>query len=329
MLATTLGRLPGTDLRESLTAVRGELGHPHLGALPELDRGYASTRLARTITTLEGLTADGQAFGWRVREAESVESRAAASAFASDVNALADVVGEEGSGHRGGLVLSLTGPVSLAVALHLANGEALLSDHGARRELTESLATGLARTAARLREALDGEELLIRWCEPALEAALRAEVPTSSGYRTLRALPRGEAEAALARVAQATRDLGAGSVLDAAGAVPEPGLSRGFDGIAVRDPGERTSAWEPVAAAVERGTQVWLGLTPVGERDSAVPAARRAWRAWRELGLGAEGLGLIRVEESRPLAGLSPERAVGVLRRTAELAEGLHELSRE
>jgi hypothetical protein len=328
-LAGTRGELPGADLHESLLAVRGELGHPHLGALPELDRGYASTRLARTIAGLEGLHADGQASGWRLREVPSVESRAAASMLASDVNVLADVVGEEGSAHRGGLVLSLTGPVSLAAALRLANGEAVLSDHGARRDLAASLEAGLAGTVARLREALDGEDLLIRWCEPAAEAALNAEIPTSSGYRTLRALPRGEARSALDRIAEATRALGVESVLDAGGAAPDPGLSRQFDGVAVRDPGEATAAWEPLAADVERGKTVWLGTTPTRDGISPVPSVRRVWRLWRDLGLGPQALDRLRIEEGEPLTGIAPARATQVLGRSAAIAEGLHELSRE
>ena len=94
--AGTRGSLPGTDMPESLRMLRGELGDPHQGALPVLpETGWAGTRLARTVATLGGLSADLQAAGWRLRESPGREARTAAARLSSDVQALADAIGAD------------------------------------------------------------------------------------------------------------------------------------------------------------------------------------------------------------------------------------------
>ncbi|WP_129657885.1 uroporphyrinogen decarboxylase/cobalamine-independent methonine synthase family protein [Rothia uropygialis] len=330
IVASSRGRVSGTEFYESLVGVRGELGAPHLSPLPELpERGFAATRTARTIASLEELYADGQPFGWRLGARPSKESRAAASRLHSDINILADVVGSAGRGHRGHTVVTLTGPVSLAAELKLWNGEAVLSDHGARRELADSLCEGLGSLTQALRTAVDGEEVTIRWCEPDLGRALAGRIPTSSGYRTLRSIPRAEARNALAELAEAAHRHGVGSVIDVGGPVPDMEFGQFFDAVAARPHGRGAEEWERIAGAVDRGQSVWLGVTGSEARDQTVETIRSFWRTWRDLGLGAQELAKVTVEEEDDLSTVSPERGLTVQARSAAIAEGLLELSRE
>ncbi|WP_129359951.1 MULTISPECIES: uroporphyrinogen decarboxylase/cobalamine-independent methonine synthase family protein [Micrococcaceae] len=330
IVASSRGRVSGTEFYESLLGVRGELGAPHLSPLPELpERGFSATRTARTIASLEELYADGQPFGWRLGARPSKESRAAASQLHSDINILADVIGSAGRGHKGHTVVSLTGPVSLAAELKLRNGEAVLSDHGARRELADSLCEGLGSLTRALRTAVDGEGLTVRWCEPDLEQALAGQIPTSSGYRTLRSIPRAEVRNSLADIAEATQRHGVGSVIDVGGPVPDMEFGRFFDAIAARPHGRGADEWERIAGAVDRGQSAWLGVTGSGAQDQTVETIRSFWRTWRDLGLGAQDLAKVTIEEEDDLSTVSPERGLTVQTRSAAIAEGLLDLSRE
>lgn len=331
VLASTRAVLAGADLGNAMLTVRGELGAPHLGALPELlGRGFASTRLARTVAALEGLHADGRAFGWSLARVPSRESQMAEQALASDVNRWADVLGSEGTGHRGSTVLSLMGPVSLGVELKLPNGEAALSDRGALRDLAASLAAGLEGTLARLRAATDGEPVLLRLVEQELLRAQQARVPTSSGLRRLRALKEHEMLPLLEAVRAQAQELGVPVILDLGGPVPDPSLSRGFEAVAARPRGLGPQAWEALAARAEAGQELFLGLVPLRGAPGAVTGTvRELWQTWRDLGLDAGSLDAVRVEEETDLDGLDPSQARQAMARSAAVAEGLLELSRE
>lgn len=329
-LGVSAGYFSGSDFPEAFQAARGELGAPHLTPFPTLEeRGFAATRTARTISVMADLSADGQPFGWRVRETPSRESVAAESALRSDINVMADAIGAVGRGHRGHTVLSLTGPITLATELKLGNGESSISDHGARRDIAASLSEGIAGIVASLRTAVDGEDLTIRWCEPRMRDALEGKVPTSSGYRTMRAIPRAEARDALAAVARRTQDVGVGAVLDTGGSVPDVDFGRSFDAVTSRPVGRGAGEWEAIAGAVDRGQDVWLGIVPIGLRESTVDTVKSLWSTWRDLGLGSAEIGHMRVEERENLNSDSPAQAVTVLSRIAEVAEGITDLSLE
>lgn len=330
IVGTSRGRVAGTDFHEAVVGLRGELGDPHLMPFPELpERGFAATRTARTIATLEDLSADGQPFGWRLQSHPSKESRAASSRMSNDLNVLADVVGAEGAGHRGHTVVSLTGPVTLAADIRLTNGESVLSDHGARRELAASLCEGLGPLSKALRTAVDGEALTLRWCEPRLTQAMEGRVPTSSGYRTLRALPRAEVRGMMTDLAAASTGQRFATILDVDGPFPDLEFGQHFDAVAARPYGRGASEWEKIAGATDRGQQVCLAVTPIGSRDTTVETVRSFWSTWRDLGLGAKELEKVRIEEREDLSSLSPDQGLKILARNAAIAEALLEQSRE
>ena len=166
--ASGLGPFPTADMVDALHRVRGELGDPHLPFLPELPhRGWRATTLARTIATFDGLHAEGASYGWRLTHTgtASRESALAYATYESDINALADVVGQENS--RGGrsngnasggepiFKIQLTGVYTLAASIYLPSGERAISDPGATRDIRESLLAGLRDRLETLRQALD------------------------------------------------------------------------------------------------------------------------------------------------------------------------------
>ncbi len=330
--ATGLGPWPGEDPLEAARIIRGELGSPHLPFLAELPaRGVGSDALGRTASLLEELAVDVQPYGWRLVDRPGKDVRRAASALATDINVLADVVGtEEASAEE--IKVQLVGPLSLAAGLHLHNGERALVDYGARRDLAESLAAGVGGYLTRVAAAVPGARLVVQLDEPDIAAVLAGTIPTASGYRTLRAIPTAEAREAWRLVIEALRAAGAGEVVVAVPAIEapfEPILASGADGVAVPLKALTTRQWEHLAGTVEAGKRLWAGVLDVeGETlPKVADCVESVWRPWRQLGLPASSLRTLRVTPSAGLAGRTPAQATGVLGRLTQLADGLNQLA--
>lgn len=332
--ATALGPWPGEDPVEAARIIRGELGSPHLPFLAELpDRGVGSDALGRTAALLEGLAVDVQPYGWRLVDRPGRDHRRAASALSTDINILADIVGAEDA-PAAELKIQLRGPLSLAAGLHLHNGERALIDHGARRDLAASLAAGVGAHLRRITAAAPGARLVVQLDEPDIAAVMAGTIPTSSGYRTLRAVAGSEATESWRLVIEALRAAGAADVVVAVPEVEAPFdriLAAGADGIAVPLRALTSRQWEQLAGAVEAGKQLWAGALPVDDPAAALPAVPQAvetlWRPWRQLGLPAGSLGAVRVTPSGGLAGHTPSSATAVLTRLTQLADGLNQLA--
>ncbi|MFJ5860549.1 hypothetical protein ACIQCM_03930 [Pseudarthrobacter sp. NPDC092439] len=330
--ATGLGSWPGEDPLEAARIIRGELGRPHLPFLAELPaRGVGSDALGRTACLLEELAVDVQPYGWRLVDRPGKDLRRAASALSTDINILADVAGAEDV-PAAEIKIQLVGPLSLAAGLHLHNGERALLDYGARRDLAESLAAGVGRYLARVGAAVPGARLVVQLDEPDIAAILAGAIPTSSGYRTLRAVPGSEAREAWRVVTAALRAAGADEVVVAVPEIEAPFeqiLSAGADGIAVPVRALTFRQWEQLAGAVEAGHRLWLGALDVSgpQLQSTAAAVDSVWRPWRELGLRASGLASLRVTPSAGLAGHTPAQATAVLGRVTQVADGLNQLA--
>ncbi|GAB4099836.1 hypothetical protein [Sinomonas halotolerans] len=330
--ATALGDWPGTDPVEAAKAIRGELGTPHLPFLAELPaRGVGSDPVGRAASVLTGLWADVQPHGWRLTPRPGGDSRRAAAALASDLNALADVAGAEERSAEG-LHVRLLGPVSLMANLSLASGEKALLDHGARRDLADSFAEGLAGFLARVRAAVPGAALTVQIDEPDAARVLAGLVPTSSGYRTLRAVPVHEVRAAWASAVGALRAAGAETAVVHLPAWEAPfaaALEAGADALAVPAPDLTAGQWEALAGAVESGRGVWLGIVP----DDGAPGVRtgelaeRVVRPWRQLGLPFEALDAVRLTPVGGLSGCTPDEAVRRLARTVTVADAVNQIA--
>jgi methionine synthase II (cobalamin-independent) len=332
--ATALGPWPGDDPLEATRIVRGELGNPHLPFLVELpDRGVGSDALGRTASLLVDLAVDVQPHGWRIVDRPGKDLMRAKSALSTDINVLADVAGTEDSPARD-FKVHLRGPLSLAAGLHLHSGERALLDYGARRDIAASLAAGIGDLLARVGTAVPGARLVVQIDEPDIAAVLAGTIPTSSGYRTLRAVPGQEVTEAWRLVIDAARAAGAVETVIAVDEIEAPFdriLSSGADGIAVPLKARTSRQWEQLAGAVEAGKSLWAGVVAAGNPSAALPRVQEAvenvWRPWRQLGLPASSLGSIRVTPSEGLAGHTPSSATAVLTRLTQVADGLNQLA--
>ncbi|WP_285726252.1 hypothetical protein [Psychromicrobium xiongbiense] len=347
------GESGGGATGEVLEAIRiqlGELGAPHLPSLPLLPgRGPVADPIGRTAAMLVEMPVDLQSYGWRLTSREGSDGRRARNFLRSDVNALADVVGARESTVPD-LALHLVGPLTLAAGVHLPLGERALADPGARRDLAQSQRDGFPEQLRAVREATPGTRLTVVVDEPEAARALAGMIPTVSGYRSLRSVPRSEAQLLWREMRTALLNAGASEVCLA---VPLEVLAQareaGLDSVQV-DPAEGgahrwdPASWEPLAAWLDQGRQLTLrlpGMNSSGGRPSgARPAvgrlpggsgvaetARAFWRLWRELGLGAETLGALRLVEAGDLSLGTPAQAQAALGHSTAVAAALTELA--
>lgn len=320
MRAVGLGSMPGEDYPETVRTVLGVLDD--LVFVPELPaRGVQAGMLGRSLTLLDGLSADLQPAGWRLADAPGVDLRRAASLLAQDL----DVVEELSQGFVGTVKQQVTGPWTLAATVELQRGEKVLADHGARRDLAESLAIGVADHVAALRRRVPDAEVVLQLDEPALPAVLSAQVSTASGFGRYRTVDAPEADAALRRVVEAAHGAGATVVVHCCAADVPVALLRGtgadalsFDLALARTADGAADAW---AEAFDAGTDLWPGAFPSVDATVDAAAVRRRVEAWFDrLGFGEDAWhDRVVVTPSCGLAGATPGFARRVLTEAAAL----------
>jgi methionine synthase II (cobalamin-independent) len=309
-VASGVGSWPGTDAEEYAEAVRVVLGEvSDLPYLPELPaRGVAAAMVGRTLATIDDLGFDLQPAGWRLTDASGVDHRRARSLLAQDL----DQLEEQAQGFRGVLKVQLAGPWTLAATVERPRGDKVLADHGARRELAQALAEGVAGHLADVRRRVDARHVLVQLDEPGLGAVLSGSVPTASGFGKHRAVRPPEASEALEWVlaragaepwVHACAPATPWSLLRGAGA-------RGLSGdLAALDADDL----DAFAEALEAGDRVALGVVPATEPD-AVPTesglTERVLRVLDTLGLDVDAVSdRLVVTPACGLAGASPEWA--------------------
>ncbi|GLB66927.1 hypothetical protein [Arthrobacter mangrovi] len=331
--ATALGSWPGTDPAEAARIIRGELGEPNLPHLAELPgRGVGSDAVGRTAAMLVELPVDLQPHGWRIVDRPGLDHRRAASALSTDINVLADIIGGEERPGRW-LKVQCVGPLSLAAGLYLHNGERVLRDPGARRDVAQSLAAGIVEHLAQVRTAAPGAGLILQLDEPEAARVMAGTIPTASGYRTLRAVAGQEAAQLWRELAEAAAAGGAAQTvvsLPSSEEVPfSVADSARLDGFAVPVAGLSTGQWEDIAAAAEAERTVWLGVIGTDPAAGDVPQVKAivdsVLRPWQQLGLPLARLHQVRLVPAGGLAGLSPEHARQVLARLSQAADALNQ----
>ncbi|HUS20528.1 MAG TPA: methionine synthase [Aeromicrobium sp.] len=287
MRASGVGGMPGEDLRDAMQVILGEVGD--LPFVPELPaRGVGAEMIGRSLAMLEGLSVDLQPAGWRLTSGQSKDQRRARSLLAQDLDAVEELL----PASTPVLKQQVTGPWTLAATVERPRGDRILADHGARRELAESLAEGIAHHISDLRRRAPHASLVIQIDEPALPAVLAGAVPTASGFGKHRRVYDSDADRHLRMLTEAITRSGAASVVHCCAArVPVDLLGgAGFGAISfdagLARPDDR---W---ATAFESGVDLWLGAVPTSDDLPSAADVRRAVDRWfADLGFDEDAYG--------------------------------------
>lgn len=317
--ATGLGSLPGTDAGAAVRLALDAVGLPWLPELPA--RGPWASMVGRGVGVLAGLTAGLDAGEWKLSSASGIDQRRARSTLRQDL----DVLEENAQGISGPFKVSVCGPWTLCSSLFLPLGGRVLGDRGARRDVAQSLAAGAGELLDDLRRRLPALELRLQVDEPSLPAVLAGRVPTEGGFFRHRSVGAQEASEVLALFSALTP---AALVHCCAGDVPVGLLTgsgrhgAGFAGVSLDGTLLDRAGWDAVAAAVEDGHELYLGVADgLGAASGPDPLVRRALGWLRPLELGPTLADRLWLTHTCGLAGAASESVrsqLDALRRAAE-----------
>ncbi|WP_280258609.1 methionine synthase [Nocardia wallacei] len=277
-IATGVGSWPGTDVREAAATIVGELGSlPHLVELP--GRGAGSDLIGRASALLVDMQFETSTRAYRIAPRPGSVSRRAFDLLRTDLDALEEAwetAGPAGTGRS--VKVQAPGPLTLAAQVELANGHRVLTDPGAVRDLSASLAEGLAEHAAEVGKRL-GANVVVQLDEPSLTAVLDGSIRGASVLHTVRAVPEPEALDILDTVVTAP---GVPVLVHTCAEPPALGLLRrssaaaiGFDIATI---GSRDL--DGVGELLDSGKFLALGLVP-----TTAPTGRVTWRETAEPGV--------------------------------------------
>ena len=314
--AAGIGSLPGEDMGAALRMVFETT--PDVVALPELPaRGVGADMIGRTAAMLSGLGVDLQPAGWRLTDSAGVDHRRAVSLLRRDL----DDLEEQAQEFTGIVKFALAGPWTMAALVERPRGDKVLADHGARRELAQSLAAGVGDLLTELRRRLPNIDWWLQLDEPLLAPVLAGAIDTASAWSKHRSVDPASAAEALNEFADLAPVVG----LHWCGRADFSLMQRTRLGAVSLDVAALGSAdFDGVSAWLEGGRQVWWGAVPTHEPDVVHPLDRHAdalFRVFEMLGLDADLLlgGLV-----TPACGLgtwSAMPAQQVLRQVVRVAE--------
>ncbi len=317
--ATGIGSMPGTDFVESLKIATQAV--PDLPFVPELPaRGPHAGMIGRTLGLVTDLGADLQPDGWRIGVGEGLDQRRARSLLAHDLDVAEEALAE----YVGPLKVQVTGPLTLAASVERPRGDKMLADHGARRELAEVLAGGLATHVADLRRRFPAVDLLVQVDEPAIRAVMEGRIPTASGWATHRRVDPPEADALLRGVVEVIVAGGATPVLHSCGSEMPVALLRGLGFSALSFDLSLARPDDVWAEALDSGVDLWIGVLPTDGSVGAGHGADLVREFVHRLGFSPEAVAdQLVVSPACGLAELSPPRARQLLVEARETAARL------
>jgi len=317
--ATGIGSWPGTSPRQPAEVVIGELHTlPHLVELPE--RGVGADMIGRAGALLIDIGIDTVPRGYRIAAGRSAVVRRAASLLDEDLDVLEEAW--EKAGLRGAdrtVKVQAPGPITLAAALELAGGHRAITDAGAVRDLTMSLAEGVAAHRAQVARRLD-TPVVVQFDEPMLPAALAGRL---TGVTSLTPVHPVEESVVTDLLNDCVATAGADVVVHiCASALPWKMLQRSMIHALSIDVSTLTAAdLDGVGEFVESDRTVMLGVIPTAApttRPSAEEIAKAAVAVTDRLGFARSVLReRIGITPACGLAGATPEWA----RTAVELAQ--------
>ena len=323
--ATGTGSWPGVAAREAAEVVVGELAGAlaHIVELPA--RGVGADMLGRAAALLVDVAIDTVPRGYRIAARPGAVTRRAVSLLDEDMDALEEAW--ETAGLRGGgrvVKVQAPGPVTLAAGVELANGHRAITDSGAVRDLTASLAEGVATHRAALGRRLD-TPVVVQFDEPSLPAALGGRL---SGVTSLSPVAALDEAVAVALFDTCVAAVGADVVVHScARALPWNLLQRSAIAAVSVDAGTLVASdLDGIAAFVESGRTVMLGVVAANapqRRPSVEEVAAAVVAVTDRLGFERSALrDRIGVTPACGLAGATPEwarTAIGLAREAAEV----------
>jgi methionine synthase II (cobalamin-independent) len=305
---TGIGSWPGTDIADAIKIAFAEC--PDLPYLPELPaRGPYAEMIGRSTACLAGLAVDLQPAGWRLTDASGRDHRLAISTLRTDL----DLLEEHAQGYQGTIKLSVAGPWTMAAMMERPRGDRLLADHGARRDLSQSLAEGIAQLVAELSRRLPDVEFLIQLDEPLLPAVLAGTIATASGFSRHRPVEPSEVSGALIHTVNRLTQTPLAVHCCAAGAPVELLREAGAAGVLIDIDQLSGSDWDAVGASLEAGRWIGLGALPSDRTLGPDQVARRVVQPLRDLGLEPPVAARIVITPSCGLASATREAAVRAL----------------
>ena len=180
--ATGVGSWPGSTPREAAEIVIGELHRlPHLVELP--DRGVGADLIGRAGGLLVDIAIDTVTRGYRIAARPGAVMRRARSLLDEDIDALEEAW-EKAGGADCVVKVQAPGPITLAAQLELANGHRAITDAGAVRDLTASLAEGVSRHRAEVSRRLS-TTVVVQFDEPLLTVALAGRLTGVTALSTV------------------------------------------------------------------------------------------------------------------------------------------------
>jgi hypothetical protein len=310
--------LPGTDPVEALRLVIGELpDFPHLPELP--GRGVGSDLIGRSAAMLVDVAVDLTPAGWRLVSRPGIDQRRAREVLDRDLDALYEVAER----YTGPFKVQAAGPWTLAAGLERTRGDRAVVDPGARRDLAQSLAEGLAAHVAAVAARVPGAGVVVQLDEPSLPAVLQGGLPTASGFGKLAAI---EATVVEEELTALVGGLPAPVVVHCCAARAPLGLFRAAGAVGVSFDLGLVQDLDAVGTAVEAGTHLLVGVVPGA--DGALPAAKatasrlQAW--WSEMGFPADQLHTaVTLTPACGLAGATPGYARTAMAHVREAARYL------
>ena len=292
----TAGYIANSPVREAAAAAFTHLSE-QLPPMPltahSSDDHWGADAIGRAVGLLSELHVDRASFGWRLTSSAGKDERLEDSVLSEAFDAIA----KYGEGYAGQIQVSLPGPWTLVTALSLSSGAAVLSDHGARRDVIAAYTFGIAEFATKLTRL--GMDPVIRLVETRLHPVLTGTWPTVSGWRTLPAVSEAQVYAGLAStlrhlppVLLSLPDFAPlhlqGQEITAAEVVRNSGATS----VSVPLASLKAQGWEQLAMMTEAGIGTWLHLpAEAGSRPREVKHwLERIIEPWTRIGMGSSSL---------------------------------------
>jgi methionine synthase II (cobalamin-independent) len=323
--ATGIGSWPGTSARQAAEVIVGELAGAlaHLVELP--DRGVGADMIGRAGALLVDVAIDTVPRGYRIVARPGGVSRRATSLLDEDIDALEEAWENAGLGGSGRPVkVQAAGPITLAAQLEMSNGHRAITDPAAVRDLTASLAEGVAAHCAELARRLS-TTVVVQFDEPLLTAALAGRL---TGVTSLSPVHPVDEAVATDLFDTCVAAVGAEvAVHSCAADIPWKVLQRStISAVSVDVATLTTTDLDGIGEFVEAGRTVLLGVVPSTDpatRPTVEEVAAAAAKVTDRLGFPRAVLAdRIGVTPACGLAGATPQwarTAIGLVHKVADV----------